>query len=277
MSLPPDLQLSQSSLQDYLDCPRRFELRYLLKVAWPALESEPVLEQERHMRQGQMFHQMVQQHLVGLPLETLQPPEDEADLSRWWLNYCAADPTAGLPARRLPEFMLSASLAGVRLVAKYDLLALEPGGRAVIMDWKTNRRRTPTAALQQRIQTRLYRWLLVTAGAQFNGGRPLQPEQVEMTYWFTDFPGDPAALSYDRSRFTEDETFLAGLITAIQATPPGSFILTPQEQSCQLCRYRSLCGRGSQAGSWESQDDDDTRPAFDGSTLDFDQIGEIAF
>ena len=46
-SLPEGFRFSQSSLQDYVDCRRRFQLRYLQNLAWPALQSEPALENER--------------------------------------------------------------------------------------------------------------------------------------------------------------------------------------------------------------------------------------
>ena len=47
--LPPGFQFSQRSLQDYVDCRRRFELRYLQNLAWPAVEAEPHLEQEKRL------------------------------------------------------------------------------------------------------------------------------------------------------------------------------------------------------------------------------------
>jgi hypothetical protein len=50
--------LSQSSLQDYNDCPRRFELRYLQRLAYPAIETEPALENEKHQREGEFFHRL---------------------------------------------------------------------------------------------------------------------------------------------------------------------------------------------------------------------------
>ena len=56
MTLPADFQFSQGSLQDYADCPRRFQLGYILRLAWPAVEAEPVLESERRQLQGQAFH-----------------------------------------------------------------------------------------------------------------------------------------------------------------------------------------------------------------------------
>jgi hypothetical protein len=49
--LPLDFQFSQGSLQDYVDCRRRFQLRYLDQLAWPAVEAEPLLEHEqRYLR-----------------------------------------------------------------------------------------------------------------------------------------------------------------------------------------------------------------------------------
>ncbi len=36
---------------------------------------------------GQLFHRMVQQHLVGLPVEKLSRLANTPDLTRWWENY----------------------------------------------------------------------------------------------------------------------------------------------------------------------------------------------
>jgi hypothetical protein len=67
MRLPADFRFSPSSLQDYVDCPRRFLLRHVQQVAWPALVAEPALENERRMRLGAAFHRLVRQHFLGIP------------------------------------------------------------------------------------------------------------------------------------------------------------------------------------------------------------------
>ncbi|MCZ7553427.1 MAG: PD-(D/E)XK nuclease family protein [Anaerolineales bacterium] len=41
LRLPEGFHFSQTNLQDYRECPRRFKLRYMLGLAWPAIESEP--------------------------------------------------------------------------------------------------------------------------------------------------------------------------------------------------------------------------------------------
>jgi hypothetical protein len=55
--------LCQSSLQGYVDCPRRFDLRYVQRLSYPAMESEPALENEKHQQEGEYFHRLAQQHL----------------------------------------------------------------------------------------------------------------------------------------------------------------------------------------------------------------------
>ena len=72
MSLPKNFQFSQSSLQDFETCPRRFQLRYLRQLSWPAIESEPIQEAERLAQLGTDFHRLVHQHLVGIDEETLE-------------------------------------------------------------------------------------------------------------------------------------------------------------------------------------------------------------
>ena len=278
MPLPREFALSQSSLQDYEDCPRRFELRYLLKVQWPALESEPVLEQEAHRLQGERFHHRIHQWIAGLPVHQQPVPAADADLARWWQNFLQGDPLSALPARRWPEYTLNAPFAGIRLTAKYDILAVEPGQRAVIVDWKTSRRRTPGKLLRRRWQSRLYPLLLVLAGAHLNAGQPLQPEQVEMIYWFADFPNEPERWRYSAQDFERDQAALQAHIADLQTRPSGQFPMTVDTRACQYCVYRSLCDRGVSAGPWEEElDADEPQPGSVPLTVDFDQIGEIEF
>ena len=50
MSLPTNFQFSPSSLQDFNDCPRRFQLKYLENLSWPAPSAEPALEYEEYLQ-----------------------------------------------------------------------------------------------------------------------------------------------------------------------------------------------------------------------------------
>src|SRR3990172_4339964 len=134
--------LSQSSLQDYHDCPRRFELRYLQRLSYPAIETEPALENERHQQEGEYFHRLVQQHLIGIPAEQVGRLANTDNLQRWWENYLNAKDLTGLAQRPVgrdlsglySEITLSAPLGKFRLVAKYDLIAVD-NNKVTIYDW----------------------------------------------------------------------------------------------------------------------------------------------
>lgn len=264
------LQFSQSSLQDYQDCARRFELRYLKQVKWPAVETEPMLEFERHMHQGEAFHRLVEQHLIGIPVDRLKISDEP--LCKWWNNYLKHG-LIGLPNERQAEVTLYAPVDGYRLIAKYDLLAFEAGGRFVIMDWKTSQRRVKRERLAERLQTIVYPYVLVEAGASLNGGKPLQPEQVEMVYWFAEFPEQPERFVYDTVQYERDKATLNGLVREIEARTV--FELTSDLKKCEFCTYRSLCQRGVRAGNWREVEDQGIE--VDDLDFDFDQIAEIEF
>jgi CRISPR/Cas system-associated exonuclease Cas4 (RecB family) len=281
MPLPPDFHFSQGSLQDFVDCPRRFQLRYLDRIAWPAVQAEPILENERHLQQGELFHLLVQQHLVGIPVQRLTAmAQGDADLTDWWQAYLAVAP-ADLPGEHFAEVTLSAPLGASgarRLMAKYDLVVLTPEGRAVIFDWKTSRHRPPRRWLDERLQTRVYSYLLLHAGVDLNHGRPLAAEQIEMVYWFPSFPDRPERFVYSADQATEDESYLHALVEQIVllADDEGIFPLTPFEERCRFCVYRSLCERGTTAGSLDEVDYRDFEPEIE-IVLDFEQVAEVEY
>ena len=165
------------------------------------------------------------------------------------------------------------TLGGRRLIAKYDLIALEPGGEAVIIDWKTWRRVPPRQRLAGRMQTILYRYLLAQAGAHLYGGRPIPPERIRMIYCFVALGAERVEFSYSLSEMRADEALLLELLRGIEGAE--EFPLTDEEARCRFCNYRSLCERGA-AGQVDELDAFD-EPEEEAVALDFDQIAEIEF
>ena len=282
MNLPEGFIFSQGSLQDFVDCRRRFQLRYLKRLAWPALETEPALEAERYLQQGALFHRMVQQHLLGVPAERLSPAVAGEDLGRWWGNYLEfhKDLTGfgNLSGRYYPEVSLSAALGAYRLEAKYDLVVIQPErseAGVLIYDWKTSRRKPERRWLAKRLQTRLYPYLLSRAGAPLNGGQALPPERIEMVYWFADHPSQLERFVYSAQAFQEDEAYLNDLIGTILRLGEDDFPLTSDLRRCAYCVYRSLCERGARAGDLDQVEVDLGEESSLG--LDFEQIAEIEF
>jgi len=261
------LDFSQSSLQDYVDCPRRFQLRYLQHMEWPAIAAEPSAEVESRLKEGLEFHRLVHQHLLGIPPGELENAADSPHVRAWWANYRAANlHLEGWSLRS--ELTLQSMIGAHRLVAKYDLIACQDG-RAVIYDWKTWARRPTNEWLENRWQTRVYRALLVKGGAVLNGGRPFPPEAVSMTYWFAEFPGEPASFSYDSLRLERDWSAIQGLIAEIVARE--SFPLTEDRRRCRFCVYRSYCDRGERAAEWQEPGDEES--AAPGEDVDVQEWG----
>ena len=282
--LPQGFQFSQRSLQDYVDCQRRFQLRYVDNLAWPAVEAEPLSEHESQMQAGAAFHRLVQRYLVGIPPERLSAMLDSSsspsnDLRRWWENFLQISGVAPVD-EQLVEATLSAPLRSYRLLAKYDLVRW--GGeseslKVIIYDWKTSRKKPSRQWLEQRLQTRVYPYLLAQAGQALLGGLQIKPGQIEMVYWFAEQPGEPQTFAYSAEQFQDDHEYLAGLVMEIEALGETDFHLTADEARCKFCTYRSLCDRGITAGDLESGEVfEESRDSGD-FEIDFEQIAEIEF
>lgn len=276
MSLPENFQFTQGKLQDFSDCPRRFELRHLLEQPWPAELMDPAEEVEEHIRQGATFHRLIHQHLLGLPDERLTRMAVHSPLDRWWANFLGSG-LVGLPIQRRAEVEIGTRVAGYPLVAKYDLIAYESEGPVIIVDWKTNRNRLSRTYLARRLQTVVYPFVLVEAG-QALLGRPIDADQVEMRYWFAEFPQDPERFVYSRTGFEQDRRALEALVAAIvEAAEGGGFPKTEVERRCAYCEYRSLCERGDRGGGLSGLEIDFEMLEAGPGRLDWEEVEEVPF
>jgi CRISPR/Cas system-associated exonuclease Cas4 (RecB family) len=281
MNLPQDFHFNQANLQDFADCRRRFFLRHLQRLAWPAIETEPVLEHERYLQQGVAFHRLAQQCLLGIPLQRLPIQISDPDLGRWWQNFLEVgsellEMQANSGWKLYPEISLSAPLTSSRIVAKYDLVAVSPEGMLRIYDWKTSRSKTRREWLERRLQTHVYPYVLCMGGAHLSFGKPLQPEQIEMLYWFAEYPDQGERFLYNAAALQSDREYLISLEETIHHLQESEFYLTSDEKRCAFCTYRSLCNRGISAGSAEDLQLD-TDDHLQEIVVDFEQIAEIEF
>lgn len=275
MSLPRNFQFSQGSLQDFVDCPRRFQLKYIEQLAWPAVEAEPAMENENHLQKGAAFHRMVQQYLLGVPTEKLTLiAEQDANLAGWWENFQSFAKNLE-DFKCYPEFSLSAPVGGFRLVGKYDLLSIVDD-KFTIYDWKTSRYLPKRQWIAANLQTRVYPYLLVEGGSQLKNGKRIKPSQIEMVYWFANFPAAPLKFPYNAEQYKDDQKYIDDLIKSIKRLDESPASLTDNEKRCRFCVYRSLCDRGIAAGPFDDYAKDDTQDLFN-FELDFEQIAEIEF
>jgi CRISPR/Cas system-associated exonuclease Cas4 (RecB family) len=276
MSLEPGFRFSQSSLAAYTTCPRSFALRYIHKLSWPAVASEPVLERERHLEIGSRFHLLVQQYLAGMPPENISRTAYDDVLKDWWKKFLFNNPVEALTGKKLVEYTLSTRILGYPLDAKYDLLVIHPDQSFTICDWKTNKVIPSREILEKNLQTMVYRLVLAQAGHLLAGGYEPMPEKIRMMYWFVEYPDQPVELMYTPAALENDRLKLTKLVEEINSLPLDAFGLTSNVKLCELCQYRSYCDRGIGAGNWDTgSDTDETGSLLD--SLNLDDIGEIAF
>jgi hypothetical protein len=167
-------------------------------------------------------------------------------------------------------------VGGYRLVARYDLLAMDPGESAVIVDWKTSKRRPAREWLGKKWQTLVYRYVLTEAGTHLNDGTRIAPGQIELVYWFAAAPKHVERFAYDDAQHAEAGERLRAAICAIAACESEEWPLTQSLRRCQYCVYRTLCEREEMAepdGTAEPELEDDPF----GFDFDLEQIAEVEF
>ncbi|MEJ2757979.1 MAG: PD-(D/E)XK nuclease family protein [Anaerolineales bacterium] len=254
MAMRTDFVFSQASLQDYVDCKRRFYYRFKERLSWPAIEAEPILENEKRMIRGAQFHRLVQQYYLGVAEGALENAADAAQISRWWKNFIDFCPVERDKVV-FNEKLIGLEFRSFRLVAKFDLISNNEDGVIRIFDWKTSRNRPKREFVAERMQTRIYPFVISNVAEKLFPGMETRPDKIEMVYWYAGYPDAPEVFRYSDEQKTEDESFLLEKINEINALDNrADFPLTEDLKRCQYCVYRSLCDRGEHAGNLENYD-----------------------
>lgn len=276
MAIEPNFIFSANSLQDYLDCPRRFELKYILKQSWPAAMSEPVLEFEHHLQLGSRFHQLAYQFLNGVPQENLVKTIEDPDLKTWFQNLLTYMKSINFQST-FSELSVKIPIGAYQAIAVFDLLALTKEGQLLILDWKTAKRIPRKNRLADRIQTLLYPYAAFESAPAILSEFAHKAENLQMTYLFVRHNRENAiTFEYGHERHEHNGKSLENLIAEICVKEPGSFERTSENRKCKFCNYRSLCERGIQAGDFHQEEDEiDLDQVIE--HLDFSTQDEIAF
>lgn len=259
----PPLLLSRYKLTTFLECRRRFQLRYLEQRPWPAAPL-PTTDEER-LGLGQQFHQLVQRYYLGLPVSSASIPD--RTLRGWWLTFEKHQPR--LPdGRILPELTLTIPLDAHLLHGRFDLLVSgEQNGIpfAHVYDWKTGRP-SDENSLRHNWQTRLYLAMLAEGGNALGGegNLPPQPEHISITYWYVTAPETPVTITYSQSWHEANWAEIRAIAAEIaaQQAAGGVWSLTEDRGQCRVCAYQALCGR-QEAGTAVSIPDDEIEPEPD--------------
>lgn len=230
---------SPSALGAYRDCALRFRYRYLDGLRWSRDWSSSGEEREI-IERGRLFHLLAQRYFAGLEPTVPAGHRWAADLGQWLTRLKAYCPRREGTAY-YPELELRLTQNGMRLLGKYDLLAVAPDGTATIYDWKTERRMPAARYLKQTMQTLVYRYLLVAAGGRYSPQGAFAPEQVRMVYWNPAFPREPQIFAYDAAQYTMGELELRNLTADLRTRAPEAYLATADLRKCRYCEFRPLC------------------------------------
>jgi hypothetical protein len=237
------LILGQASLHAFETCRRQFQLRYLRRLPWP--ERPPQEETAAAMARGRQFHQVLQQHFLGLAVDPALIGDET--VRRWWAAFRRAD--LKLPAGTLyPEVSLSVPAGEHLLRGRFDLLIAgegENGRFAHIFDWKTGNPQ-PEAILRGQWQTRLYLALLAEGGGAFWPGAaaPPDPAQIALTYWYVADPDAPRTIRYNAAWRRRNWEAIRALLKQISAAQRADeWPLTADWTPCRTCAYQVYCDR----------------------------------
>jgi len=268
MPLDNNFVFSANNLQDYVDCPRRFELKYLLNLSWPAILSQPVQELEEKMARGSDFHRLARQFLEGLPEDQLKDGI-RSPIVRDWLERFTSFISPFRKNHFFSEYASYTTIAGYRVVAVFDFITRLDDGQIIIADWKTTESQPRREFYQDRIQSLLYPLVAFeTANAIFGIHDEISPSDISLLYWFPAYPEKSIEFPFSVSQLKDNRTYFSNLIHEIVEKEPGDFPKTDDLRRCDFCQYRSLCERGVEAAEMGETQDLDIDALIE--SLDFD-------
>ena len=230
------LFITQTQINAFERCRRMYYLKYIRKLVWPVETAD-----RGHIREGDDFHLLLRQLILGFPKESLIIPADEPDLENWLAVYCREQPL-GNPEQVYAEKEVTLSYANVLWLGKFDALAVTED-RLTIFDWKTGAVQPDRTRYARSPQTRLYRFLARSCASRLLGAglHAVPAENIEMVYWFPQYPEQTIRLPYSEEEYEEDMTWLGMLAREMQKTEERDYPLTEKTRRCERCEYRSYC------------------------------------
>ena len=267
------LVFSASMLQDYVDCQRRFELKYIRKQSWPSIPVEPILELEDLIVRGRQFHLLAHQFFAGVPLEAIYKAINDTILREWFNRFVGFYDRKAWK-QNLSEMKITSHLNQHRLIAVYDLVVQTNEGRIAIFDWKTSLHPPNQELLRLKIQSSIYPFILFeNLQSLFPSTAKSGDPALSMTYWYPAFPDTLISFEYNQENHHENCESLQKLLDEIQDKIQNmQFHKTDKLKLCKYCQYRSLCDRGIIAGA---RDDMAADSGSDEIMIDFDELPEI--
>lgn len=272
-----EIILNQSSLQDLIECPRRFQLRTIDQLSWPASLGEPLSKYEHLIEIGNHFHTLCHRFFTGIDSDTLTESISDPDLLKLWKGFSPLGDEL-IKFRSYPEIVLATSVDEIKITAKFDLILREDDSSIRIYDWKTSANTPAKTILASRAQTILYPFLLVEAGKNLVDLPTISPSELSMIYFYPLSPEDEIVFNYSSSKHQENEKQIIQWINEIKklSSIDGPYPLTENLSHCKSCVYRAICDRGISAADVNELEDIEQED-LSNSHFDLGQIIEIDY
>jgi len=270
------LNLNQTSLQDFAECPRRFQLRWLEEKTWPAANTLPLEKAEKAIYLGTRFHQIAHQFFLGIPDEMIRSTITEPELLEMFDAFSEFSHEF-LLEKHFSEQLLHLPFQNFRLIAKYDLI-VQTEDKFTIIDWKTSPKKPPLSVMSGRVQSNLYPYIFSHSGKDIFSVQNINPDKIQFMYWYPLCSEPELILSCSKEKLDSYETELTDQLSKITEYQEihEIFPLTTDQRQCAFCVYRSLCERGDTIGNL-TDDFDLELDDFSEFILDIDQISELEF
>ncbi len=222
-------QISQSTLNLWQTCPRKFQHQVLDKLHLPSGSNTK-------MELGSRFHLLMQQRELGLDITNLAASDMQLQS---WIRAFEHNPPIMIKGDRYPEHLRSykpPSQDTYILTAIYDLLILGTN-QAQILDWKTHNQPIAPDLLQTNWQTRLYLYILAATTNYL-------PEQLSMSYWFAN-TATTVAIAYNLQDHQQTHQELAQILREMtEAKRTNYFPQLPKgSANCIKCEFKHRCER----------------------------------
>src|SRR6056297_1016627 len=244
-----DLYFSQSALDIFQKCRKRFQYRYIDGLYWPAKWGIDA-EIEKELEKGRKFHLLAERYYLdgSIQDQIVEDPELNAWLKRLksFLPYSQYVISSEQELRyRHKKF---------KFLAKYDLLYYNKEKKLIeLYDWKTDKKSLLEKELENSTQSRFYLYLFKKAGQKYYSDKFDIQNNPDLIFWNPRFPEEKKIINYSDEDFSKDSIYFEDLVGKILME--DEFPMTNNFNICRYCEYRPIC-RGKQTEKREIFEED---------------------
>ena len=198
------LQINAEMLELLEEDYQKFE-QYFINHKYPLINPDL----SPNLRNGQQFHLLIQQLIMGLPIEPFL--ETYPEMAHWVQQLY---PIINIPAQKKQCNISREMLIGdCQLIAHYDLL-IEGGEKVIAVDWTTKKHIPQPEKLEKSCQTQLQLFLLTET-------LEIIADNISITYCFVNGGDYPTIYQFNYSQEKHD-AFIERLAMTLSKLPTTS-------------------------------------------------------